>query len=388
MKPKLQMIRVNEKDKTIYWGDLYKQETYIRDLDYKKVKSIIGCYDNKQATKKLGISPSKFARMVKGAQYRVYIKDDHELISKLCMRREKNKWDFDGFLVQAFHKKKNLIKEYVNDGNINILPIGFNYRKNTKELKAEFPKKAWKELNKNSFSRNKLLAEHLSVYKKFYLNKVSSCILKKSEVVHFLRNESSALWLDNYLRKNKILTKIKTQDMIHLAGIASDTASMAERLGKKFKIDWTLDQLNKKHDEFTKLISINRYPDVFIDSLKNVKVKEFSDGNYTGILLDTPFKINSQGIDQHHCVGSYVDQVKSGNYLVYDIKENGKTVSTLGVIINKNTDLYSNRPLDSTALKNISYRYSQHYGFGNSHVSEELKEFGHKIVEELNRIEK
>lgn len=168
------MIKVDEIKKEIYWGDLYIQKRYIHDLDYKKIKSIIGTlnseirkmydcklYKNQDLFKILGVSPKKFASMLNAVQYKLWIKEDEKLIKKLCYVREGRKYKLNPGLIEKFHKNKAIINQYVSDGNIHLLAFGFNFNKNTKELKQMFPHAFWKSVNKNTFSRNKLIQDNI-----------------------------------------------------------------------------------------------------------------------------------------------------------------------------------------------------------------------------------
>ena len=84
-----------------------------------------------------------------------------------------------------------------------------------------------------------------------------------------------------------------------------------------------------------------------------------------------------QGVNQHHCVGSYCDLVEQGKYLVYDIQENDETVSTLGIYVNINMQAKTNKI-------NKSFSFSQHYKACNQRVEKDLEEFAKDIIKELN----
>ena len=382
MRDNIQKIEVDYKNKIIKCGNLFTIDSYVPNLDWKYVSGKCGVYinpfpknnivcgtkqNNKKVSDKLGIPPKKYANMLRGIQYKLWLKDHKELIFKLCTFHSKNRHIIDRDKIKRFHQNIDLIEQFQNDGLDNLIPFTFSYKRTTKELKDELGKSLWKSLCKNSFTRNKLICERTFFEKKRIdkLNKISSSILKNNKINHNI--SIATIWLNNFLTKERALST-KKYDHEFLFNLANDTNRMSKRLNCNFNVNWSLKKLEQKHKEFTLLIEQDKYPDTFIKCLKDIKIKEYKNEKYVAKLIDTPYNIKKQGIEQKHCVASYVNEVCVGRYLVYDIKEDDKTVSTLGIYNDDN-----------------KFKFSQQYGSCNSKVCEDLVDFAEDILIKLNK---
>lgn len=408
MRDNIQKIEVDYEKMIIKCGNLFELDEYIEKIDWrfislkcglnKGISSNVVPYrindktkyrkstgtkeQNKQLTELLGLTPTYYSKLLRGAMFNLWIKPHEEDIRKLCMSHYRNNHRFIPSLVKKYYNNIDLINQYKNDNQYNLLPIAFYFNKNPYELKKEFGKSIWKSLHKNSFTRNLLISKsffHNTIYEDSALEhivKLSPSLLCK----RYVQYDKSSSFLQNFLKRERALTT-KKYNVEHISIMAQDTYSMSLKLNKNFNVDWSLDKLQEKHEEYTKEIQKNRYPDTFIKSLKDITPKEFINSEYIAILLTTPYKINLQGKQQHHCVGSYIQRVQEGDYLVYDIQKNGVTVSTLGLSKTHFTERIS-------IIKDKEWKINQHYGSCNSQVDEQSAIFANELLKEVNKKER
>ncbi len=429
MKPKLQKIEINYDQKVIHWGDLHTQHFYISKLNWKRISSTLGYFhnlkrsgtkeNNKDLTKKLGISPKKFAHMIKGAQYKLWIKGKEDLISKLCV----SLGSYSTSKIALLNKNWDVVQQYQKDGLDHLLPLAMYIGKTTKELKRLVGKSVWKSLCNNSFYRNKLVCSRLGecsdvnygYFKRLTIaSKIPSSIYRYQGV--FTVDEGS-LWASNILKKERRMCQPKSLD--HLKYILYDTINMSRQLGAKFNPCWSHKTMVERHDKYSKMITAKQYPDEFISCLRDIPVKEYHHKGYTAKLLNTPLKIALQGRSQHHCVASYIRSVRDGEYLVYNVvhRDTEDTISTLGVNVREGTEWVGRVPIGDILIPSFesiegsinqkrkrSFTFSQHYKANNKPVNDmystligggkvtlgmknSLESLAEELIKELNKEE-
>lgn len=123
---------------------------------------------------------------------------------------------------------------------------------------------------------------------------------------------------------NKILINVENLKADFLTNeYFIDTCKFAGALGYKVNCSWSLKRLKLEHDNWSKIISrivLANEPlyDLDIDDI----YLEFSE--YSGYrMLLTNHEMVHDGIDMHHCVGTYIKSVHSGNCGIY--KADGHT---------------------------------------------------------------
>ncbi len=415
MKPELCKIKIDKENLCIHWGDLHKQTYFKKNLDWRYVAKTLGYTkmiqpysreikgkriygqgtgtkeQNQALTKKLGISPKKFAHMLKGAQYKLWVKGKEDLISKLCVMF--GHWSPDKLWL--LNKNWDIISQYKDDSIDHLIPLAMYTSLGTKELKKKLGKSLWKSFCNNSFYRNKFICHNAGAlslikvdseeYEIAYFNKYKLYNDIPSSIFRYHNKDFKnisidvALWGINILKKNKELTH--KDKLRYLCDIYNDTKRMSKQLSESFNPVWSEKRMKESHDRYTKLVQARNHPDNYIECLRDIPIKEYSSMGYTAKLLDTPRQISLQGQDQHHCVGSYVSNVKRGDYLVYDIKKDDKTVSTLGIniIVANTVDLMM------TEEKEKSFSYNQHYRKYDKPVSYNEDLFAKQVIYELNQ---
>jgi hypothetical protein len=390
----MQKIEVDWEKRVVRLGDLYLLHQYVNNIGYPWVarnvcklpvyarssgKAPCGTKEkNKQMTELLGVSPSKFAKMIKGAQYSLWIKGKEDLIYKYGIR---NKCRIP-LILDAITKHIDVIRQYQEDGLDNLVPLAICFGKSTKELKTIFGKGLWKKICSTCETRNKHIMG-ICVNSYFTLNhkrqidivkrlfEMSSTTLKKGS----LRLNRTYIFMDSYvwadaqLKANKELQQDRL--FTDYCRLYRDTKTMADQVGESFNPGWSRSKMLKKHREFTDLFMLRKYskePFVFNCFVEPVIEKD----NLRAVLIDSPYKLHLQGADQGHCVASYLQSIKSGKYLVYDIQEDGKTKSTLGISIKYNSD-----------MNFTNFEYDQHYAKYNERPEEHISDFSKFVLRKL-----
>ena len=399
IKPEIMMINIDWDRKCIVCKNS-KREFILRDyvsyIDWKWVCNEIAgisissnskCGDkkrNKEASNILGMAPKRYAKMLNGAQYNLWInKEDPKMIDRLCKTKGGK---VSGMKLLLYHKNKDMILSYKSDKLDNLLPIAMYFAKTTEDLKKEFGKKNWKRVCNNSFSRNKILCS--LVYNPEcelvrHLNDINifpTTLLKKYSWKFNSFSKEVKERTVNILTENRALAKGNFEQ---IANTLRDTERMAKKLGKSGKkirnlFNVSLKKLSEIHDQFSEEITAKKYSKNEIVCLKTCKLKAYEDNKYIANLITSPHDLQRQGREQHHCVASYLDLIYDGKYLVYDIKENRDehpTISTLGVSICEHIN----------SLTPITYRFSQHYKSCNQPVDGDLGAFSKALINKLNK---
>jgi hypothetical protein len=118
-----------------------------------------------------------------------------------------------------------------------------------------------------------------------------------------------------------------------------DTCKMANTLGRKINCAWGAKRLREEHDKWSKEIT-RIVLDCEIEYDLNIRpiYKAFAD--FSGYrLLKTNKDMLGEGMLQHHCVGTYIDQVDKGQSAIFHVKGYTLQVNVLSL----NWDTYQSR---------------------------------------------
>lgn len=306
-------------------------------------------------TKELGISPKKLLKVLQACMLKAFIPEDlRDVANKFCREGKGRKWKKS--CVQSLSERRDIIRQCLLDGQENIIPfiINADNGQHTPSLfRATIGKSAWKQVLKNSCTRNNLMCT--------YMNKIRRISFSEAMLLPSTLYKNTGFNYDldtaRVLRDQKLLTKFETHGkIIHTI---RDTKNMYSQLGKplpKQASKWSYDQWVVKHDQCVEEINARKYSKDTFDWCGNLD-KDFVSkcGNYTGTLLCSAFDIHSEGTSMHHCVGSYTERCKEKSYMVFSIKDrDGKRFSTLGCYIYKG-----------------EVTFSQHYGYCNCSIQDE-----------------
>jgi hypothetical protein len=326
----------------------------------------------KKFTSQYKITPSAFMKVHNAIKTQQWIDPVRGLSKRLCFgfNRKPNP-----SLMEKLHTHLPVIKEIQTDKIDNIIPISFFLGLTPKELKSTLGKGLWKKLCRNTFTRNLLIAKssRLGYYNESVLerievlNQLPSSVLKRGYKSPVQFSEAGVWLCNNNLHKR--------EDIRNIQHIFDDTRNMASQVGKKFTPEkWSLNKLREKHEEYSQIINDRKYSPQALPSMKNITIKEDKYKGYSINLLESPLLIRNEGSEMHHCVGSYVDRVAIGDYLVYSVTKDEKKTSTLGININK-------------LAGKTTYSLSQQYGHCNSYVKGDEAEVAGYIIGKLNKVE-
>lgn len=256
------------------------------------------------------------------------------------------------------------IQEVQKDGLDNLEPFAAILGKSPKEMKEIVGKSLWKRLCKNSRTRNTHIAKYLTSSYTLdlkgtleILDKMPSTLLKKGRESPVLFTKTGLWQLGQFRSISEVLRENRLK-LHRMRMICNDTRTMANQLGTAFSYNWSWEKMRQKHDEYRELVNRKRYSKDQFEWLVDFPVKELSSGEFTATLLTSAYDIHEEGVKMHHCVASYAELVREGEYLVYSIQKAGQRYSTLGVKVNAVSDGHK------------SYIFSQHYGPCNQEVED------------------
>lgn len=329
---------------------------------------------------KYQITPAKFVRVFNAIMMRIWVEPVKEHVNRFAYN---NRRKLNANIVGVIWECLPDIEQAEKDGIYNIVPWIIHEGKTPHELKEKFGKGVWKQICKQSMTRNKFLAFGSKRFRygeakiEEALN-LPSYLLKKGSCTSFDWS-SSTIWLikNKQITSKEIVGRGKNvQSQVRLACTFEDTKRMAKDLGKGFSINWSVDKMKDKHSEYTKLINLKRYSPVPYEHLKSFNVKQIQHKDYVATLLDSAALVHEEGEVMRHCVGMYAGSVAEGNYLVYSVTKDGKRSSTIAFRLNHD-------PSGLSAYK--EWVFNQHYGRCNAYVEDENeKHFKELILKRLN----
>ena len=324
-------------------------------------------------------------------------------VSRYCF----NVRSCDMHIVQLIHTMLPVLNQCKSDNIENIAPICLLLGANPSDCKAKLGKSLWKQLCKNSLTKNVLMYKQCM---KEYISVTRNPI----ETLTRLNNFKS-----KYLKRglNIRTTDVKNFDnyglwVIETGGsynIAKDTDRMAENLNEKFSLKWSPEKMQKMHDRYSLLLQRKREEELLREQAEYGKqwkavepylpCQTIELNGYVATLIKTPLELHREGEAMHHCVGGYANSVERGVYLVYSITKDGERVSTLGVQIvvpikqekiGDLTDLnLAVRPVEIVIELAGAAGLNQHYGKYNSKIVEETPlQLADLVVESLNELMK
>jgi hypothetical protein len=257
---------------------------------------------------------------------------------------------------------KDELDQAVADGIKNITPFIALYKQNPKQLKQTLGNATWKAICKNSFSRNRGIAEAILNRKAGddedkYIETILQTRSGLFKVVHRCGIETA-----NYLNRKcgisvKKINEGKT-DVYALAILVADTRRMAEMYGEKFSFDWSWRKMQEKHKEFARIALVKEAErlqaenEKYAKPLREGKCKQWESEGVKATFVDTYLGILEEGDRMDHCVGSYARDCYEDRYAVIHL-EGDDEKTTLGILISRVDRHHS---------------IQQHYGYQNEEV--------------------
>ena len=355
-----------------------------------KKEDIVNFYD--AAGDELGCSLSKFANLLNGACYRAYIKPNEPWHNRFGLVYSKNikghvTVSRDHITVKAVNARIDILNMYVADNMRHMAGFGLLFGE-AHQAKKSMGKGLWKNLCKNSLSRNDMICKKLLSYPKnvlahkavkdlvHFLNELPSTILNKFGAEHLLDYFKTGYTTKVTNLFNKIikhiggpLCKIEPAKANTIRVMIGDSLRLNRTT---FNPSWSIARMIREHDEGTKRLRLKATsPEEFgaVKVLPNV----ISNDQFQAIICKSAKDMVELGNEQHHCVGSYSMYARHGHYAVYKIVSNTGEVTTLGI----------SNPESPLGLPN------QHYGAFNAQVlDEQRKAFANKVKNKIINIMK
>lgn len=363
--------------------------TLIRQA-YQDKEALIEFYNT--AGDELGCSLAKFTSMLHGASYRAYIKDNEVLHNRFGLLRGTGRLSRDSYVVKLVNYNIDILKEYISDGNAHMAGYGLTLG-NASTAKEMLGKGLWKQLCRNSLSRNDLICKIL-VYTSLttkdlrrgnglsikglvmFLNKIPSTLFKRFSAQDIMTTYlvSKHTCTPDLIGKvvkylNKPLCRIDDREIMRYNDIISDTFRM---IPTDYNPEWSIKRIIKEHkDAAGRALLSKASTKIFssVDILPNI----YSHGDFTASICKSAYDMVLLGIQENHCIGTYSRYVEHGHYIAYLITDTNGLASSIG-IKNPNSTLY---------LPN------QHYHSYNAHVEDGARlSFGKDLIKLVSEIMK
>ena len=389
MKPFKHEFKVDAERKVIHFAGRYFDEPRIvctRALMKRFGYCGVSKYNCQKFNEDFGITPVKLRKKINAKIREMWIDPVEQEVRRYG-------FSYGGKLnsqrIQRIWEHLDVIREVQEDGLDNLEPFAAILGKNPQQMREAVGKAAWKQLCKNSRTRNTYLASALlrggfdSVKT---INSFPSWVLKQGYRGH-IPFDDTGLWVLEQFKPGEARNMRRSGQFLGFRRMImerSDTKRMANELGLKFSEKWDYPTIHKKHEEYTKLIEERRFSKDVFDWAKDFKLKGLTHGDFEATLLDNAYVIAEEGRMMHHCVASYADASRSGDYLVYSILRKGERYSTLGIRVGLER---INLVGGATLVVGGKYRLNQHYKACNKPVdNEEANELAEILITKLNTI--
>lgn len=352
-------------NKIITYGGLTIKE-YTK-LSVYTLERIVGVFplnhkhykDSIEFTKRTKLTPTVAKKLLYAKMSSMWINDYKDILNLCGCGQYAGKFSWNVRKVQWVHQNLSMIKQTIQDGQKNILPLVTELELSPKEIKDNLSKKEWKRLLKRSH---------------WWCKNASLCIRGRDSRLELLKTliptevpldklfgaptKGTLKFYNTYGHKRYTVKYLKTKEgwgtWIKDRNTFADTNRMAEQLGLQNNTK-TIENLYKKHEEFTKLINLRKYSKDEFNLRGTVLEKLPKYLEINGIActyLNSKYLIQQEGVEMHHCVSSYADRAANLDYLVFSLS--GVERSTVGFIYNK----AHNQLIPD-----------QHYSYNNSKVS-------------------
>lgn len=340
----------------------------------------------KRFSEKYGMGPKHFKKILIASVYTQVIRPREDVVKFYCMRK-------DGISFHALRKflqNEELFTTAYNDAKrgvaANVVPLVWEWRKDTQKLKHRLGKSVWKTLCKNSKYRNQIISQCANSLARIEtLTRIESFLKTPTSVLKELQCDyrCSIEMLSNMRGYVASYSRLSGFDKMRFR----DTWEMSKRLGVYF--DYTIVKNSPKDKDSIADVGrrISLLHDEYVLKLNEQKQKEsmtpfdFNENitNEIELLgvkikrLNSPFEMQEEGKMMHHCVSSYSHAVKSGSYVVYHLQHE-REHATIGISITQRGIVGLSLEHDNLSGKSIlgvKYRKDQMYGVCNRPVTDE-----------------
>ena len=264
------------------------------------------------------------------------------------LRLARKSWRYynNGLVKQAGESLRH-IRQAEADGLLHLVPAIIVFKAPPAEIRGRVGGALWKRIAHNSRTRNERLMRTAWVSEDD--DKYPDRFLRLLDFPSGVLNAVHGGFLADDEKIAACITPRKTplvfQQTVH---IVRDTRNM---LGRDFNPDWSLARMRREHDEASRNLRRGKFSDKpFAEPFT------YEAGGFTGTLLTSALEVALEGDTQHHCVGSYANIARCGEYAVIRIE--GKERATAGYRFGKD-----------------GWRLDQVYGACNALVKAECSAF-------------
>lgn len=159
-------------------------------------------------------------------------------------------------------------------------------------------------------------------------------------------------------------------DVTSRLDLFNDTLNMAANLGEEFNHQWSLSRMRKAHNDYVKLLQVQRYTDKPFQLLLDYP-KAIDLGSATAKLLYSPLQMANEGIDMGHCIAGYHVDANAGKAIYYSIENDNGMRSSLELKVGKDKKI----------------RIGQHYGKYNSLIEDEFHGYAESIANKVGCVD-
>lgn len=284
-----------------------------------------------------------------------------QVFRRLCFNMHGISWE----RVQKVRSCLTIINQALLDGQDNLLPILVHEQKSPEQIKHLYGKGLWKRICKNSFTRNKLIVEGVTVRGMTSVESISYRNTLRSSLLYLhVDNKEQAQVMNTVCAGKYGDTGYCNRNM----RLVRDTQRL---VGERFSTKWSLDKIKQEHDATIDEINARR------NRIEETKQYEFpkhfplsvQDGDLSAKLITSSDDLYQEGKTMHHCVSCYHSSVVGGDYCVYSICKQDKRYSTVGY-----------------RKQNDVWRMDQHYMACNKQVEDiHATTLAEAIAHEMNR---
>lgn len=244
--------------------------------------------------------------------------------------------------IRKIHANLQPVIEAHNDGLYNLIPLILAFDKTIPELRGAVGKGTWKRLCANTISRNKQLAEFIFNPRRGIRDNwtFKSGVAESLDIPTSLLKHGYSTQASMFLAANMKGKWAKQKELDPIEHLFTDTVRMMTRhenevtLARIDPTKWSLRRLEEEHEKYTRMAYKATYTTDQFNWVKDVPIGPFSFEGYDVIPLFNAFDIGLEGNMMNHCVGSYAELSKAGDYLVFSVRKNGLRHSTIGMRMN------------------------------------------------------
>ena len=322
----------------------------------------------KDFSEEIGITPKAAVGVINNLGWKVIAGDfTSAQVFKWCYPRG-CKRQISQHSVTTMHRMKDTLKQMLEDGQENLIPLVLKTEMTPKQIKDSLSKASWKRLTKVSFTKAQYISRAVNGK---YVTKIPEYLELNTS---YLANVNNLLSNVPHLVVNRLAKQrrcLTDADKIYdMARIVQDTMMIAEEIGYDVNPNWSWKRWSEEHTIVTRKRRAKEFSDkeILVGIYANLHREVVSEIGDKATLLTTALSVALEGDEMGHCVAGYARRCIKGEYVVYHLHLADGTVGTLGCTV-EGTD------------KCPQLRYQQCYGKYNARID---TTFARQVIEQVN----